>query len=129
MKELVDRIEAAVAKYRLTFGNESELQGQLAEVLSHEGIVFEREFVVSAGERPDFWVQDLLRPRPPLLPTGIAIEVKVGGSAETHLRQMKRYNDHPRISGTILIGTRKYDLPETLSGKPVACISIGGNRL
>jgi hypothetical protein len=62
MKELVARIESAVAKYRLTFGNEAELQGQLSEVLAYEGIVFEREFVVSAGERPDFWVQDLLRP-------------------------------------------------------------------
>jgi hypothetical protein len=117
MNQLVEIIRAALAKYRLTFADEKQLQDQLAKIFLAEGLHFNREVSISPKDRLDFLIQE------------IAIEVKVGGSEESHLRQMKRYNDHPMVAGTLLISTRKYNLPETLSGKPVAGISIGGNRL
>lgn len=138
LAELVQRIEAAVAKYRLTFADEKQLQDQLATIFAGAGMVVEREFILSKGERLDFFIcgkrsigEGAAIPsaagtsaRP-----GFALEVKVGGAVEGHLRQMKRYNEHPQVLGTILIATRKYDLPESLAGKPVAGINVGGNRL
>lgn len=119
MNELIDRIRAAIAKYRLTFGDEMALQNQLAEIFTAHAITFEREYVLSAQDRPDFFIMPF------------AIEVKLGGSIDKHLRQMKRYNNHPNVQGTILICTKPFAfmLPETLSGKPVAAINVGGKRL
>lgn len=119
MQATIRKISEALAKYRLTFSNEGELQGQLAQIFTLNGIEFDREFNLSKADRPDFFL-----PQPK-----VAIEVKVAGSIEKHLRQMKRYNEHDAVAGTILIGTRPYDLPATLSAKPVALINIGGQRL
>lgn len=117
MKELISKITAQLGKYRLTFGDEFELQQQLSVILSAAGIDFVREFKLSAHDRLDFWVEPFV------------IEVKVGGSVDGHLRQIKRYNSQPMVAGTILIGTKPFDLPATLSGKPVALINVGRNRL
>lgn len=119
MNNLVQQIKKALPKYRLTFGSELDLQDQLAELFSIEGIAFKREMKLSERDRPDFMTQ----------PGAIAIEVKVAGSIESHLRQLKRYNDNDLVNGTILIGTKPFRVPETLSGKPVAAINVGGNRL
>lgn len=117
MKDLVSQLRAALAKYRLTFGDEIGLQNQLDSIFKAEGIEVEREFILSPEDRPDFFT------------AGYAIEVKVGGSIESHMRQVKRYNNHAAISGSILICTRPYCVPETISGKPFACINVGRNRL
>lgn len=119
MNELIERIKSAIAKYRLTFGNELDLQNQLVEIFHAHAITFEREFVLSPQDRPDFYIKPF------------AVEVKVGGSIESHLRQLQRYNSHPAVSGTILICTKPFQfmMPETLSKKPVAAINVGGKRL
>lgn len=117
--ELKKQIELAISQYRMTFGNEEELQVELAEIFTQAGIVFEREFKLSPADRPDFWIEPF------------AIEVKVSGSFDSHLRQVQRYNRHEEVSGTILIGTKPWAnrMPETLAGKPSAYINIGRNRL
>ena len=117
MKELVEKLKTAIGKYRFTFGTELQMQDQLAEVFTTAGIYFEREFKLSAADRPDFFISQF------------AVETKLGGSLNEHLRQMKRYNSHEKVLGTILISTRPFELPETLSDKPVAGINLGGNRL
>ena len=119
MRQLKEKIEFELAKYRLTFSNEFELQNLLADIFKQANIEYEREFQLTKKDRPDFLI----------LPDGYAVEVKVGGSIDSHLRQMKRYNNHAAVLGTILIGTRPYSMPDTLSGKPVALINVGGNRL
>lgn len=124
MKNLIERIETAMAKYRLTFGDELTLQNQIAEIFQKEGIEFDREVILEKASRLDFAI--------PFAPGDWhvwAVEVKIAGSVETHLRQMKRYNGHPDVVGTILIGTRPFVLPETLGGKPVGLINIGNKRL
>lgn len=119
MTELLTQLAGEFAKYRMTFGSELELQNQIAEVLTRAGIVHEREYVLSPEDRPDFFVQPF------------ALEVKVGGSINSHLRQMQRYNRHPTVLGTILICTKPFGqmMPKTLAGKPIATINVGGNRL
>lgn len=117
MNELIKQISGALAGYRLTFGDEVTLQNQLSTIFSTAGLVFVREFKLSPGERPDFWLEPW------------AVEVKVGGSLDAHLRQLQRYNKHPLVAGTILIGTKPFRLPESLAGKPVGFINVGGNRL
>lgn len=117
MTNLVQQIKSACAKYRMTFGSELELQDQLAEIFTIAGIAFEREYKLSAADRPDFFIAPF------------AIEVKVGGSLNSHLRQLQRYNLHGKVAGTIFISTKPFFLPETLAGKPVEIINVGGNRL
>lgn len=119
MKQLFEQLKSAIAKYRLTFGSELELQNQIAEILAREGIAFEREFILSPKDRPDFFIAPY------------AIEVKVKDSLQKHLHQMRRYNQHPNVSGTILICTKPIEamMPPTLFGKPCAAICVGGNRL
>jgi hypothetical protein len=119
MKELTQKIAVAIAGYRLTFSNELELQNLLCDIFERAGIAFQREFQLSPEDRPDFYIKPF------------AIEVKVGGSIINHLRQMKRYNSHDCVEGTILIGTKPFAamIPPLLSGKPIACINVGGLRL
>ena len=124
MKKIIETIESALAKYRLTFGDELTLQNQIEEIFEKEGIEFEREVVLDKASRLDFAI--------PFAPGDWhvwALEIKIGGSVDSHLRQLKRYNGHPDVVGTILIGTRPFALPETLGGKPVGMINIGGRRL
>lgn len=121
MKELVEQIRKALAGCRLTFGDELGLQDELADVFKLSGIDFVRECILTPQDRADFFV--------PVTGQGYAIEVKVGGSIHAHLRQVRRYNENPAVMGTILIATRPFAVPPTLSGKPVACINVGGNRL
>jgi len=119
MTELLSQLKTEFSKYRMTFGSELELQNQIAEILTRAGIAHQREHVLSPEDRPDFLVQT------------IALEVKVGGSINSHLRQMQRYNRHATVAGTILICTKPFGqmMPETLAGKPIASINVGGNRL
>ena len=118
MNEVFKKIRAALLKYRLTFSHERQLQEQLAVIFGRERIWFKREWRLSLGDRPDFRLRG-----------EVAVEVKVGGSIEAHLRQLKRYNDFPAVTGTIFIATKPFSVPATLSGKPVMLINVGGNRL
>lgn len=116
-QEIFLKMRTVLGKYRLTFRHESELQEQIADILGREQIGFVREFKLSKLDRLDF------------LLGRVALEVKILGSINEHLRQIKRYNAHPEIDGTILLATRPFPVPDTLSGKPVRCINLAGNRL
>lgn len=143
MNDLLAKLTVEFAKYRMTFGNELELQNQIAEILTSAGIEFVREYILCKEDRPDFFIadcrlpivdlgkQDRLKAELQTAGSGFAIEVKVGGSINAHLRQMQRYNRHPTVQGTILICTKPFGrmMPETLADKPVAAINVGGNRL
>jgi hypothetical protein len=121
MKSLTAAIHAALPRYRFSFDSEDRFQLQLEEFLRRENFLFEREVRLTARERADF-VIDWEGQR-------VVAEAKVGGGIDGHLRQMKRYADIPGVHGVILFATRPYDMPETLSGKPVGLVNFGGSRL
>lgn len=105
--EIARTIESTPGRW----GTEDDLQQHLGEVLAGAG--FEREVSLSARDRLDLWNAD----------SGIAVEVKVDGSAAAVLRQILRYADRPEVRGIVLATTRPgcaSHMPESLCGKPVA---------
>lgn len=112
----VDDLAEDIRKYRFTFNNEKELQDQLAECFKEQRWQFTREVRLD-GDPIDF-----------LFGT-IGVEVKIGGSINGHLYQLKRYANHPKLTAIILIATKPFCVPETLSGKPCHCINLGHQLL
>lgn len=114
---MIDRLRTLLARYRFSFRDERELQDQFDKVLNDGFIEHERERALTKKDRPDFMIGT------------IAVEVKVFTSAEKHLRQLKRYANHEYVTETLLISTRPFTLPETLSGKPCHGIMVWCNFL
>lgn len=103
---------------RFSRASEKQLQDRLEHVFLRWGMDFEREKSLSKKDRPDF-----------LFSNGVALECKVDGGLQSHLRQMKRYAGHDAVTGVLLVSMRPYQMPETLNGKPVACLNFAGKCL
>ncbi len=114
-------IRSAISEYHLTFREEVELQNHLQVVFTAAHLNFEREFWLSEKDRVDFYIN--------CEPFRIALEVKVGGGINAHLRQLKRYSLCPEVDAIILVATKPFSVPETLSGIPCYCINIAPLRL
>ena len=104
------RIQELLRRHRFTFGSEKEFQDQFEQMLQTDGIEYKREFKLSSTDRPDFMVG------------ATAIDLKVRGSIQSHLRQMKRYADNQFVEATVLVVTRQFNAPSSLSNKPFCCI-------
>lgn len=101
--------------------NESVLCDRIALLFRRiPGCHAAREYRLDTRSRLDFLAGDGVLP-------GIAVEVKVQGGVGQVTRQLMRYADDPRVGGVLLITTRAAHrgLPETMRGKPVACLWIG----
>lgn len=99
---------------RMTFRDEAELQGRIAQLLQAAGVAFERERVLSPGDRVDFLV----------LP-GLGVEVKVGGPRTAIIRQLARYAAHDIIQGLVLVTAslrHTEAFPREIGGKSVGII-------
>ncbi len=122
-QNLVAVLTALITPAKFTFATEKELQDQLEQLFNSSSeceLVFSREMKLPGAGQPDFSIYWQGK---------IAVEVKIAGSVETHLVQLKRYAHHAEVFGVILICNKPWTVPETLDGKPCALISIGNNRL
>lgn len=115
--KIIEELKSKILLYHFVFDNEKSLQEQLASVFSEAGIPFLREFPLTPKDRPDFAISDTY-------PGLVAVEVKIDGAPNAHLRQLKRYANHPRVQAVVLIKPRPTPMPETLSGKPCHLISL-----
>lgn len=97
-------------RHRYRFQNEDELQMGLVEVFTKASLPFQREVVISPGDRIDF-----------LLESDIGIEVKVRGSLSSLTAQLFRYAQSDKISALILVTSRTFHLnfPGQLNHKPL----------
>ena len=86
--------------YLYRYSSEVKLHEAMAEVLAQAGISFEREHVLDAKNRADFWLD------------GLVIEVKVDGSIGEALRQVGRYAALERVDGVLLASTCRWARPE-----------------
>lgn len=117
---LVEMIRGFFAARRVLFNNEMELQGEIARMLDAEQIKYGREVRVGKNNILDFF----------LIASRTAIEVKVKGATEAAiLRQLKRYADLPSIDDIILVCPRPFNMPATLSGKPIHVVAIFGSMI
>ncbi len=101
--------------YDLT--SEESIQRGIAQVLERQGVDFEREVHLSAGDRPDFMVGS------------VAVEVKRHGSLGPVLRQLSRYSRHERVRELLLVTSRlqSTDVPDELGGKPLEQLVLLGS--
>lgn len=111
-----------VGGFNYRYGNEVQLHEALAEVLTMAGYAFEREYVLDAKNRADFWLD------------GLVIEVKVDGALSEALRQVDRYIALPQVKGVLLASTQRWaaqqlDARPAWQGKPFQMVRLGRQAL
>lgn len=110
------QIVGIVHRYRIDLSTEKRTQSNIADALTAEGLEFEREPKLSAGDIPDFL----------MTATGLAVEVKIKGARKRSvLRQLERYASHERVRGLLLITNLSMGLPSVISAKPAWYASLG----
>lgn len=105
---------ALLSRYRFNFTNEREMQDGIELILTACNEPYEREFILSAEDRPDFFVG------------GVCIECKVGGSLSDLSRQIERYTRDQRVTGILVVTNRvrHNSVSQTINGKPVLVHSV-----
>ncbi|MFJ3487133.1 hypothetical protein ACIPL1_27495 [Pseudomonas sp. NPDC090202] len=93
---ILNAVANHLARYSYRFGSEIQLHERIAAVLERHGIEHQRERVLDAKNRADFWID------------GLVIEVKVDGAMSEALRQVSRYINLPHVTGVILAGTPRW---------------------
>lgn len=107
-------ISALLRQGRYRQGSEAHLQEDVGQHLGQAGVWFEREFVLSPGERIDF-----------MLDEGIGIECKVRAGKRAIFRQLERYAALDAIRALILVTGTAMGLPALIGSKPVFYVSLG----
>ncbi len=110
-------IAALLSAFRWPLSNEKLLQADIETVLSDKGIAFEREVHLSASDIVDFMID------------GVAVEVKIKGSAREIYRQLERYAAHERVEALVLATNRPMGLPLQINGRPARMVLLGRNWL
>lgn len=112
----VEHIASTLRKYRFRFNSEAELQEGIAGVFTLNGIAFVREYRIDTKSRLDFMAD------------GIAVETKTAKSRADLIRQIHRYAQCQDVTGIVVVSAkaRHATLPDTISGKPVRAVFIGG---
>jgi hypothetical protein len=117
-------LASLLAGFKYRFTTEEELQRGIEQVLRDQWIGFKREYRLNKTDRPDFLVMPD-RHVPGERTPGIAVEVKIGGSAAEVTRQVHRYLQHEEVAGVMLVTSRfRHQLPAEINGKPVAVFHI-----
>ena len=122
-------LERAFALRRPSFANEAGLHARILQELAlwldeqPEGVVA-TEMRLGARDRLDAWVQV-----GPVRNEGIAVEVKIQGSASSVLRQLYRYAQHDDVRGVLLVTAearmQAAVVPGlTMAGKPVRAVHV-----
>lgn len=117
------RLSLLLSRYSFQFGDELTLQNGVEAVLEDNGIAYNREAIVTQGERIDFVCQ--------IADETIALECKVTGGPTEVLRQLLRYAGLDGIDSILLVTSRsrhRFNITE-LNGKPLAVHWVGGGAL
>lgn len=121
---VIKKIRQKIGKYSFVFASEKEMQNQIADFFLMEGISYVREYPLSPKDRPDFIVRNYRNNK------NIAVELKVDGSLQSHLRQLKRYAEYNEIYETLLICIKPQpSAPAQLNNKPLHVIPLWKNIL
>lgn len=111
-RKQIQKIAELLSQVRFTFGNEKTFQDQIAQVLADAGYDLRREVKLSDAERVDFMLGS------------IALELKLKGSEDVHLRQLQRYARIEAVTAVCLVSPKVRYLPKELAGKPVFGIAV-----
>jgi hypothetical protein len=105
---ITQQIVTRLSSTRIHCQDEYGLQDEIEKMLNDMFDNVQREVSCDKG-RIDFVVDD------------VAIELKVDGSSNSVLRQLKRYAELPWVTEIVLITTRAKhrSMPATINGKPL----------
>ena len=101
-----------------TYRDEDQLQEGLAAHLAGAGFTVEREVRLSAADRLD------------LLVGRCVVEVKIKGTADRLLAQLRRYAASDSVDELLVVTTRRAhrSLPSSVGGKRCVVHHLGGAR-
>lgn len=114
-------VAALLGGYSYTFGNERELRDGIAAVAAAAGLAPDPEHRLDACSRVDVMLPHL----------GLAIETKVKRAPDLHA-QLRRYADHPRVRGVLLVTCVLHHGPtmaREVGGKPGYVVQLGQRGL
>jgi hypothetical protein len=108
-----------LAAHRFRYADENQLQEGIAAALATAGFAAEREVRLNARDRID------------LLVGRVGVEVKIAGSGEALLRQVRRYTESDLVDGIVVVTAkvRHLRLPTVLNGKPIEVLTVVGGGL
>jgi hypothetical protein len=112
IKPRVESILQALKHKRITLAGEKEVQRQIALCLNAHDTPLWREYQITKEIIPDFFYD------------GIALEVKIKGSARSIFSQCNRYCEHEQVRALILVTSRNMGMPELINGKPCYYINL-----
>lgn len=118
---IAERVVAVLGERIYRASREVELQNGVELVLREAGFSVEREFRLSAQERPDFLVQGC-----------VAVELKMRASGSAVLSQLVRYANHRKVRALVVATPRLSSLsgmPAEILGKPVRVAALPGPGL
>ena len=112
-------LQKIFAGYAFAHAREADIHNAISHILQEHNFEFAEQYHLSASDIPDF------------IMNGIAIEVKVNGSAPEVTRQLDRYLSYDVIKEIVLITTlsKHRKIAGELRGKRITVIWIGGNKL
>lgn len=112
----LDTAMARLAGYRYLTATESDLQRQLGEAMTREGIAFQAEYQVGAAGRIDFYLPEWRA----------GLEVKVEGSPSAVLRQLHRYAGVAEFEVLVLVTRRARlgGLRGPIGSKPLHVVTL-----
>lgn len=109
----IELILQVLSGQRFELSSEKALQIQIKERLFGCGVLVEAEYRFSIKDIVDFFCE------------GIAIEVKIKGSATEIFKQCKRYCEFDQVKELLLITNRSMGFPTEIFGKPCYVLNLG----
>ncbi len=102
-----------ISALRLNVTDEKITQQEIANAFLANAFMVNREHKLDANNIPDFFID------------GIAIEVKIKGTARKIYKQCERYCQFDDVKQLMLITNRSMGFPATINGKPCYVLNLG----
>lgn len=109
----IEELIRILSKYRLSTTDEKETQHQMETKLCENNIRFDREYKLNDTSIIDFFLE------------GIAVEVKIKGSARSIYRQLDRYSRFAEVKTILLVTNKSMGFPPQLNNKPCYVLNLG----
>lgn len=109
------QIAQELRSVKFTYADEIQLHEGIEAVLTQAGFEPQREVRLGERDRIDFLIGD------------VGIEVKIGGSAASAVRQLTRYAEHDEIGSLIFASTKRTHASDMVRvEKPVEFVVLNG---
>ena len=117
MLKKINKIGELLSQYKFNLSSEKRLQAEIEQVLTDNGIDYEREYHLGEYGFVDFFIE------------GIAVEIKTKGKVKAIYRQCRGYCEHEDVKSLILVTNTSMGLPDEINNKPCFVLNLGLSHL